>query len=187
MRRRVPGSAVLGLAVCLIAVVALIWTMPKDEADRRTYAIAEGDTWFTWRDLQVRQVRTQVVTSVAGRYGDPVAAEPDAAFVVVDYQVRSLREPVALTHQLVLGDLRVDAFTRLSQLPAEQAQPGFTQTGTVVYQVPRAKLPARALSALQRPTRGLVSYSELPALRLELGQPVNALAEPAEATTEVTR
>lgn len=181
-------TGVLGLVACLLALAVLVWTMPKDTAARRTYAVAErAGEWFSWRDQQVRLVRAQVVTSVAGRYSDPVTAGPDAAFVVVEYQARSLREPFSPKHQLVLGDLRIDPLEPFSRVPDDPAQPGFTQSGTVVYQVPRKELPARALSVLMPSGRGLTSYSEFPALRLELGRAEDTLAAPAEEKIEVTR
>lgn len=158
----------LGLLGCLVVVALIAVLAPNPATDvRRQWAdVGVGEVGsLRLYDAEVTRVRTS--TSVAAdRYGDPLTS--DAVLVVVDLRL-SVRVRVSNFEEISLLTADDQSFLPRPEFSAAeptQTQPGFTRTGTVVFEVPADRL-AGARLLVEPDSTAFVGYDR--AVRVDLG------------------
>lgn len=175
------------LVVCLVLVAVITTVTPDSATDvRRRWDDVSVGQWGQTDQVSARVTRVQLTRSAATSYERVVSSE--VTLVVVDYEASVRRELVYFSEvTLHTADDR-DYEPRNEFGGMAPTQPGFTRRGSLVFEVPDARVAGSELR-FDRDGAAFDVYST--AIRVDLGLSGPATPEPgpvpvANAVTEVT-
>ncbi len=189
-RRR---SGLIGLAVCLLVVVALVWAAPTPSSERELLVVsaaAAAEPHAADRivvdDVAVRLLEVRVADRLTVGTRDPVVAHDGTVLVAAIWQLEVTGDPVTPTTELRVDGLSYAERPEFVTAAIGTTQPGFTATGTAVYEVPRDRLGRVTMVVIPR-GGVLLTYRKLGGFALDLGAwpavPSAEVPEPALAAT----
>lgn len=139
-------GGVVGLLVCLLAVLGLVWSTPAPSSERELVVTAEpvgsnGATdWLELERIGIRLVDLQLADAVVPGAAEPVSARPDTVLVVATWQVRVTGEPLDAVTELRVDGLTYAERPEFSGQSLTTTQPGFSLTCSAVYEIPRDRV-----------------------------------------------
>ena len=186
---RLRKAAALAVCLAIVAAIALVTGTRGDSVPVRYADVVVGETGAA-TDFDVRVLDVRLTQQVQR----DESAEPlgtDATFVVVDLTADARRGTVNLTGDVWLLTASGHRYAPRDEFGSAQpsmVQPGFTTTGTFVFQVPPDRI-AGARLLVEPGTALFVIHDTTVRVNLGLGEDAPLLAEPimlAPSTTEVT-
>lgn len=165
MTRRTSAGGGVVLSVCLVLVVLITALAPDPATDvRRRWDDVGIRQWGEMDRAEARATRVQLTRSTVNSYDRKLTSE--VTFVIVDYEVRVIRERVSFTAVTLLTPDGRQYEPRTEFPGLNPTQPGFTRRGSLVFEVPDDRVAGSRL-VIDRDKAGFDVYSA--GIRIDLG------------------